>query len=214
MEITPLGLSSFKLRGKAATVVLDPFDPKVVGLKFPKVSADIVVISHEHPDHNRRDLVDDAQIVIEGPGEYEVKGVKVLGISTYHDKEEGKTRGKNTVYRIVIDKVSIVHLGDLGHKLSDAQVDLLEGVDIVLIPVGGVYTITPQEAAVVVSQIEPKMIIPMHYGRPELSAEVFGKLSPVSDFLKEMGKEVIVPQPKLVITKDKLPIEPTIIVLE
>lgn len=214
MEITYIGHSSFKLKGKNATVITDPYDPDKTGLKFPKVTADVVTISHAHSDHNYGKGVDENELVVSGPGEYEYKGVKIFGISSFHDAENGTKRGKNTIYRFVIDKISIVHLGDLGHKLSEKQVDSLGDIDVLLIPVGGKYTITAQEAAAIVSQVEPKIIIPMHYKREGLNESAFGELMGVDQFLKEMGKSEIVPQPKLVLTKDKLPLESMVVVLE
>lgn len=214
MEINFLGHASFRIKGKTATAVTDPYDPQMLGIKYPKVAADIVTISHEHHDHNYSLGVEGAEIIITGPGEYEVKGVKILGVATFHDAEKGQKRGKNTAYRIEMDRISIVHLGDLGHKLTDAQVDVLGNVDIVLIPVGGFYTINAEEATAVVSQLEPKIVIPMHYNRKDIDQSKFGQLGRVEEFLKEMGKENIVPQPKLSVTKEKLPAEPTIVVLE
>ncbi len=214
MEISLIGHASFKLRGKTATVVTDPFDPKVMGIKFPKTTADIVTVSHSHPDHSFVGVLEGDNLVIEGPGEYEVKGVKIWGVPTFHDTTNGKERGKNTVYRMEIDRVSIVHLGDLGHKLTDVQVDSLDGVDILLVPVGGFYTIDGEVAAAISSQLEAKIVIPMHYNRRDLDQKRFGKLAGVDVFLKEMGKSGIIPQPKLLITKEKLPLEPTVVVLE
>lgn len=214
MEIKYLGHSSFLLKGKSGSVVTDPYNSAKVGLKFPKVSANIVTLSHDHDDHNDFKAVEGEPLVIQGPGEYEVAGINVFGIPTFHDSEKGAKRGANTVYRIGIDSVSVVHLGDLGHKLTDEQVERIEKVDILLIPVGGVYTIDAKEAMEVITQLEPLLVIPMHYGRKELKSDVFGELSTLEAFLKEMGKVDIVPQPKLLVTKDKLPTETTVIVLE
>lgn len=214
MEIHFLGHASFKLKGKKAIVVTDPYDPTIVGLKYPKTETNIVTVSHQHADHNYIDGLEKKDLVITGPGEYEAFGVKIWGIATYHDKAEGKDRGKNTVFRIEMDKISVVHLGDLGHKLTDAQVDGLDGVDVLLIPVGGYYTINAEEAALVVSQLEPKIIIPMHYSKPGMNPELVKNLAAVEEFLKEMGKGGIIPQSKLILSKDKLPVEPTVVVLE
>lgn len=210
MEITHLGHSSFKIRGKQASLVTDPFSPAMTGLKFPKVEAEIVLISHQHEDHNQASLVGGNPRVFAGPGEYEVLGVKILGLATFHDEKKGSERGKNTVFQIKMDGLTLVHLGDLGEKLTSQLVEALNGVDLLLIPVGGVYTINGQSAAEVVAQLEPKLVIPMHYQTPVLKFE----LEPVEKFLKEMGKEEVKPQPKLVIGKDKLPEETEVIVLE
>jgi L-ascorbate metabolism protein UlaG (beta-lactamase superfamily) len=214
MEIIRLGHSSFKLQSRQGKLVTDPFNPEITGLKFPKVEADIVTISHLHPDHNQIHLVGGTPLVIIGPGEYEAKGIKIVGVATFHDNNKGADRGKNTVYRIEIDGISLVHCGDLGHKFDDKQLEILDGVDILMIPVGGFYTIDAKLASEVVSQIEPKIIIPMHYNSSELNQKNLSELAPIDNFLKEMAKEGIVPQPKLVVSKDKLPVEPTVIALE
>lgn len=215
MDITYLGHSSFKIRGKSATIVTDPFEPSIVGLKFPKhVGADIVTVSHDHADHNATSVVEGTPYIVNGPGEYEVKGVGIVGFSVFHDAEKGIKRGKNTIYRIEIDGVSIVHLGDLGHILDNGQVESLDGVDVLMVPVGGFYTITAEEAAQVVSEIEPAIVIPMHYGRPELDQKSFGNLTTLVGFLKGMGKEGMTPLPKLTLTKEKLPEEMQVILLQ
>lgn len=215
MDILPLGHSSFKLRGKQATLVTDPYDAGAVGLKFPKnTEADIVTVSHSHPDHSMVAAVIGTPFVVNGPGEYEIKGISVIGIATFHDAEDGKARGKNTAYRIEIDGVRFAHLGDLGHQLSAQQIDILDGLDVLFVPVGGLYTIDAKLAATVVGQIDPKIVIPMHYQTPALKADLAEKLAPVSVFLKEMGKEGVTAVPKLTVTKDKLPAEMQVVVLE
>ncbi|HUD18917.1 MAG TPA: MBL fold metallo-hydrolase [Patescibacteria group bacterium] len=215
MDITYFGQSSFRLRGKSATVVIDPFDPGAVGLKFPKhTEADIVTVSHDHKDHNAVSEVEGSPFVVNGPGEYEIKGVGVVGMSVFHDDQKGAVRGKNTIYRIEIDGLSIVHLGDLGHTLSSEQVDELDGVNILLVPVGGFYTIDAARAVQIIRDIEPSIVIPMHYKTEGLNPKLGDVLAPLSVFMKEIGKEGIVPQPKLSITKDKLPAEMQVVVLE
>lgn len=214
MEITHLGHSCFKLRGRIATLITDPFDPEMLGIKFPKSESDVVTVSHRHPDHDFTDGIEGEKVIVTGPGEYEIKGVSILGIVTYHDNSKGSKSGKNTVYKIVMDGITIVHCGDLGHKLEDSQKEVLTGCDVLLIPVGGTYTINHEEACEIVTQLEPRIVIPMHYKSVNLKNELNDNLADLSLFLKEMGKEGIQPQPKLNITKDKLPTEPIIIVLE
>lgn len=213
MEITWLGHAAFKLRGKSTSIVTDPFSPQMIGFKFPKVEADVVTVSHEHEDHNQVQLVDGNPFVISGAGEYEVKGVSVLGVSCFHDASGGSERGRNTVYLIVIDGLRVCHLGDLGHKLTSDQLEELEGVDILLVPVGGVYTLGPQEAAEVVLQLEPKIIIPMHYKTPGLNPQIFEKLSGVEKFVEKLGEPTL-NQPKLVVTNQTLPEEKQVVILE
>ncbi|MFZ5366265.1 MAG: MBL fold metallo-hydrolase [Patescibacteria group bacterium] len=213
MEISYLGHSSFKIRGKTTTLVTDPYSSEMTGLKFPKVEADILTISHEHEDHNKKELVLGSPFVISGPGEYEVKNVSIFGISSFHDSKEGSERGQNTIYLIEIDGIRICHLGDLGHKLSDLALQELNGVDILFVPVGGIFTLGPRQGAEVISQLEPKIVIPMHYNFPGLNPSVFGKTQTLDDFLHEMGEKAQV-LPKLTVTGDKLPEEMQIIVLE
>lgn len=210
MDIYWYGQAMFKLKGKSATVIIDPFDSEFVGLKLPKdMDANIAVRTHDHKDHSNLEAVTGDPIKISGPGEYEIKGISVTGIGLFHDSKEGQERGKNTIYNITIDNLNIVHLGDLGHVLTEDQAEEVGNCDILLIPVGSVFTIDAKMASEVVSQLEPRIIIPMHYKVEGLKFD----LEPVENFLKEMGVESPQPQPKLSITKDKLPEEPQVVVL-
>lgn len=211
MDIHWYGQACFKIKGKNTTIVIDPFDPEMVGLKLPKdLSGELLLVTHDHKDHAYIEGVNGEPQLIKGPGEYESHGIAIVGVQTYHDTENGAQRGKNTVYNLHIDGVNIVHLGDLGHTLTDEQVQEIGSTDILMIPVGGNYTIDAKLASEVVSQLEPRVIIPMHYKLEGLKVEV-GELAP---FLKEMAVDENTPsQPKLAITKDKLPDEPQVIVL-
>jgi len=195
-----LGHSCFRLKGSQTTIITDPFSPEL-GYKLGKPTARIVTVSHQHPGHSYIEGVGGEPRVIKGPGEYEIGGVLITGISTFHDDEKGASRGKNTVYHIEIDEIAVCHLGDLGHVLTGEQVEELDNVDVLLLPVGGVSTINAPLAAEVVRQLEPKVVIPMHYQTPELKKE----LEPVERFLKEIGVKDIVPQPKLSISRSNLP---------
>lgn len=211
MDITWLGHSAFKVKGKTATIAIDPYDSDSVGLKLPKVEADIVTISHDHSDHNFLQGVAGHSFVATGPGEYEIKGISFVGTASWHDDKQGSERGKNTIYTFNIDGLSLCHLGDLGQEsLTEAQVDEIGQVDVLIIPVGGVYTIDAATAAKVVAQLEPKVVIPMHYKDPELKLD----LEPVENFLKEMSKENIEPQAKYSVTAEKLPEELEVVVLQ
>lgn len=213
MEIIYLGHSCFKLKGKQASIVTDPFDPEMVGIKFPKVEARIVTISHSHPDHNYKQGILGNPVYIEGPGEYEIADVFIHGVMTYHDGKNGEERGKNTIYNINLDNIHIAHLGDLGHLLTDSQLDELGDVDILLVPIGGVYTINVEKASEQVAKIEPKLVIPMHYYSDKLNPETFSGLGKLDEFFKEMGREKTI-VPKLSVTKDKLPQELQVVALE
>lgn len=187
MDITYLGHASFKIKTKTATVVTDPFDSKMVGLKYSGVEGDIVTVSHDHADHNASDKVTGAKKVVAGPGEYEISGVSFIGYPSFHDNEKGAARGKNTIYVIEAEGLRIVHLGDLGHALSEDLINEMGDVDILMIPVGGEYTIGPKEASEMVSKIEPFFVMPMHYMQEGLNKETFAKIEPVETFLKESG---------------------------
>jgi len=200
MDIIWLGHSCFKIRGSHATVIVDPY-PARLGYSLGKPSANIVCVSHQHPGHCYVQDIGGEPRLITGPGEYEISGVLVIGIATFHDQERGSKRGKNTAYIIEIDEVSVCHLGDLGHVLTAEQVEELGNVDVLLLPVGGVSTINAPVAAEVVRQLEPKIVIPMHYKTEALSRE----LDPVEMFLKEMGVKEANPQPKLSISRSSLP---------
>lgn len=203
MDITYLGHSSFRIKTKTATVVTDPFDPKMVGLKFSGVDGEIVTVSHAHNDHNNVSKVTGVKKVIDGPGEYEIAGVSIIGYRSFHDSKNGEERGKNTIYVIEADGLRIAHLGDLGHSLSDDLVSEMGSIDILMIPVGGVFTIGPKEAVEIASKIDPYFIIPMHYKVPEMSESEFPGLEPKETFLKEIGMTVEV-LPKLSIKKEDI----------
>ncbi len=187
MDIIYLGHSSFKIKTKTATVVTDPFDPQMVGFKYSGVEGDIVTVSHDHKDHNASSLVTGAKKVVTGPGEYEIMGVSILGYGSFHDLKDGGERGKNTIYVFEAEGLRLAHLGDLGHPLSDDLVSRMGAIDILIIPVGGEYTIGPKEASEAVSKIDPYFVIPMHYKLDGINPETFAKLEPVDTFLKEVG---------------------------
>lgn len=185
MDITYIGHSCFLIKGKECTLVVDPYNPEHVGYKIPKLSADAVLISHNHPDHSYPEAVSDYRILIDSPGEYEVAGATILGYKTYHDSKEGRERGGNTVFLICIDGINILHLGDLGHPLSDEVLSELPDISVLLIPVGGKYTIDGETAAKTISSIEPIFVVPMHYATPDLKFEK--DLDSLDKFLDEMG---------------------------
>ena len=199
MDVTWLGHGCFRLRGKNAAVVTDPYPP-TIGLKLSRMDADLVTVSHEHDDHTYTQVVRDGAYEVRGPGEYEVAGVSVIGLPTYHDAEKGAKEGRNTVYLIEMDDVRICHLGDLGHKLDDAEAEAVSSPDVLLVPVGGRTTMNAEQAAEVVRQLEPRYVVPMHYAIPGLKLQ----LDPVDRFLKEMGVTSPEAQPKLSVQKSSV----------
>ena len=216
MQITWKGQSCFlvstqKAKNNQVNIVIDPFGPEL-GLRLPGLAGDIVLVTHDHHDHNNIKGVLGEPFVISGPGEYEIKEVYVRGIHSWHDNADGKERGANTIYVINAEDLRICHLGDLGqNELNQEQMEAIGEVDILMVPVGGNYTISSKEAMKIMSQIEPKITIPMHYNIPKLKV----KLEGVEGFLKSLGIKQMVPEQKLSVKKkDILPDEAKIIVLE
>lgn len=222
IDIYFYGQACFKIKGKSGSVVFDPYDEQMTGLPKLKVDGDIVCVSHNHEDHNNSDAVklsadassgsiaEGKPFLISGPGEYEKSGISIVGVSSFHDNTEGSERGKNIIYNVRIDDVNFVHLGDFGQKkLTQEQVEELSSCDVLLIPAGGVYTIEAKDAPDIISQLEPRVIIPMHYKLPGLKFD----LAEVKDFLTVMGKESAEALSKLSVSREKLPEEPEIVVL-
>lgn len=203
MDITYLGHSSFKIKTKTATLVTDPFDSDMVGIKYPATDADIVTVSHKHKDHNAVSKVSGVKKILDGPGEYEISGVSVIGLPSFHDNKKGEERGKNTIFVIEADGLKVAHLGDLGHSLSDEEIGEMGSIDVLLLPVGGAFTIGPKEAADVARKIDPYFIVPMHYKVDGMNESNFAGLEPKETFLKEIGMSVEV-LPKLTIKKDDI----------
>jgi len=209
MEITWYGHSFFRIKAREGSIVTDPFS-KQIGYSVPRVTADIVTISHNHPGHNNAEAIKGEPKVIRGPGEYEVKGIFVFGIPTNHDKRNGRERGRNTVFLFEMENLTVCHLGDLGHVLNQSQVEALGEVGVLLIPVGGTSTLTAPLAVEVVNLIDPRIVVPMHYRTPAVTL----KLDPLDKFLKEIGTKVEAPQESLKVTAGSLPEETQIVVLE
>ena len=179
MELTWYGLSCFRLaeRGRAS-IVTDPYDGNL-GLPLLKLRADVVTISHDAPGHNYADAVTGYRYALNGPGEYEIGSVFITGIATSHiDQSE-----RNVLYVFNYDGLSIAHLGDLAKVPSQTQIEALEQVNILLLPVGGGNSLNAAQAAELVSMLEPDIVVPMHYQLPGLRLDLDG----AERFLKEMG---------------------------
>src|SRR3989344_6051851 len=214
MEITYVGHACFKIKGKEHTLVIDPYDPKKTGYKLPKLEADIVLSTHQHFDHNYIEGVTGYSLLIDGPGEYETKNTFIYGIPTYHDDKEGKDRGENTMYLIEIEGFTVLHAGDLGHDLSKETLEMIAGVDVLLIPVGGTYTIDAKTAVKVISSLEPGIVVPMHFQTEDLT-DLSKDLDSVDKFLDEMGVEdTAKKQDKLKISsRSEIPEETEVVIL-
>jgi L-ascorbate metabolism protein UlaG (beta-lactamase superfamily) len=214
MELTWLGHSCFRLRGKDATVITDPPAPST-GYSTGRLTADIVTVSHRHPGHSHAAGVAGEPKVVDGPGEYEIKQTLISGVQTYHDNERGKRLGRNTVYLITLDDIHICHLGDLGDKLDNRAQEALEGCDVLLVPVGGGNALNAEQAAQVITQLEPKIVVPMHYLTPAYKGGGPNEppLEGVERFCREMGVEPPEPGAKLTVTPATLPATTQIVLL-
>lgn len=178
MQIQYYGHSCFKIVTKPAgrateaiTLFFDPFD-KEIGLRPPQGQADVVFVSHDHYDHNNVSALKGNPVVISSPGEYSVKGINVMGIDSFHDSSEGAERGRSTIFVIETEEFKICHLGDLGGDLSGKQLDEIDGVDILFVPVGGKFTIDGKKATELIRKIEPAIVIPMHYKLEGTSVDI------------------------------------------
>lgn len=184
MIVTWLGHSCFLLEGgKGPSLLLDPFYEDEVGYGLPPIRADIVLISHDHLDHNNALAAGRDAKQISGPGKYNCLGVDILGIESYHDAECGRLRGANTIFCFALDGIRVCHLGDLGHALSQDQVKAIGAVDLLFLPIGGRYTIDAAGANVVIRQLKPAVSVPMHYQTRALCFD----LDPVDVFLEGKG---------------------------
>ncbi len=206
MEIFWLGHSCFRLRGRDATVVTDPCPPST-GYRIGKLTADVVTISQNVPERSYLQGFSGEPKVLNGPGEYEVSGVLITGVRTDHERKEGP---RNTAYVLDIDDLRVCHLGAMSRVPTGDDVEVLSGVDVLLIPVGGGQTLGAAAAAEAVSLLEPRIIIPMHY-KTEVST---GDLEQVDRFLREVSAQAKTPEPRLNVTRSSVPQDPTVVLLE
>ncbi len=209
MEITWYGHSCFRLSERGVVIITDPFGDSL-GYRRPRIRADVVTISHDHPGHSNRIGFRGRPRFFEGAGEYEVRDVFITGIATYHDGRRGAFRGRNTVFLFEFASITVCHLGDLGHIPDQSQVEALSDVDLLLVPVGGLHTIDASKAAEVISLIEPRLVIPMHYRTPKETA----RLQTIEKFLNEMGMPASAPLPELKVTRSGLPEETQVVILD
>lgn len=204
MNITWFGQSCFRFEAKEGSILIDPFS-RDIGLRPPRTKDDVVLVSHEHYDHNNLDGLAEDTSVFRGPGEYEAKGMAMTGVLSYHDDTKGTERGLNTIFVIRAEDMTLCHLGDLGQaQLTADQIEAIGDVDILMVPVGGTFTLDGKTAAALVQQIEPKVVIPMHYKIAGLSVALDGP----EKFVRELGLE---PEKtdKLKIAAKTLPVEET-----
>jgi len=204
-EFRWFGHNCFRIRAREATILTDPVG-RITGYTLAKQTADIVTLSHDHPGHANLDAVKPSgtppvpPTIVRGPGEYEIHDVFVTGIRTYHDDARGAERGHNTVYLLELEGMVVCHLGDLGHPLTEEQAEVMANVDVLLVPAGGGDVLEPAQAAEVVAQLAPKLVIPMQYATPK-GDKALGGLEP---FAKELGLELPPAEEKLTLRQSDL----------
>lgn len=210
MKIKWYGHSCFVFTASDGTrLVTDPFDGSI-GYKIPRVEADIILVSHDHYDHNYIEAISGDPVIVNTPGSHNVRGVHINGISTFHDDMKGGKRGSNIIFVFKMDGLNVCHLGDLGHILLREHVEKIGPVDVLHIPVGGTFTIDAAAAQEVVSQLKPRVIIPMHFKTQDVSLPI----APVDDFIERMGGGEELNSCFVEITSETLPVDQKIIVLK
>jgi L-ascorbate metabolism protein UlaG (beta-lactamase superfamily) len=215
MKIKWLGHSSFLLTAADGTTVLtDPYESNSFSgaLKYAPYTepVDIVTISHDHADHGYTKGLVGKPTIVKWTGAYNAKGINIKGVAVFHDTEKGRQRGNNIVFVITVDRLNICHCGDLGHILSAADIALIGPIDIQLIPVGGFYTIDANDATAVVKQLNPKIVIPMHF----LTDKCSFPIKPVDEFLKGKTNYRMGTSSEIELAADSLPAKQEIVVLQ
>jgi L-ascorbate metabolism protein UlaG (beta-lactamase superfamily) len=203
-----LGHASFLIESLGTKLLTDPFNDQI-GYQVCPDQVDIVTVSHEHWDHNAVDMLKGSPRIIRGTDTFELPGYTIRGVSSFHDKKQGQERGRNTIYKITAEGIDIVHLGDLGQVLTAQQIKDIGNVDILLVPVGGRYTLDAADAYQVVEQLQPEITVPMHFLTPHVSLR---ELAPVEAFTAKFPR--VVKKPCLEISQDGLKGESRVIVLD
>jgi L-ascorbate metabolism protein UlaG (beta-lactamase superfamily) len=215
VDLSWLGHACFRLRGRDVTILTDPYEADGWGYAPLATSANVVTISNDHPHHAGLSGVEGHPKVFRGPGEYETGGVLIWGVRTSRPAD-GAAQGspaKNTAFIIQIEELTVCHLGDLAAApLSSEELTHIKDADVLLVPVGGNCTINATQAAAIVAQVEPKLIVPMHYATDETRGRLV--LDEVDRFCKELGATEVAPRSRLSITPTGLPSEPTVVLMQ
>jgi L-ascorbate metabolism protein UlaG (beta-lactamase superfamily) len=217
MEITWLGHSAIRIRGSLVTIVTDPFSSSV-GFRMAQTKADVVTISHDHPNHAHMQAMEGQPRLLRGPGEYEIANFYIHGIGTPRQSPQTEAepeetapvnRQINTVFTFRGEGLNICHLGDISRELSPRQAEELNQTEVLIVPVGGHCTLGVDKVAQMVSLIGPRIVIPVHYRVAGVTAE----LEPLESFLSEMGVSEVSPQTRLNVTATNLPRDFTVVAL-
>ncbi len=189
------------------TVITDPHDGRSIGIPAPNVQGDIILVSHDHYDHNSVKSVDkkDSKVITD-IRKKNIEDVEIKGFESFHDESQGAKRGENIIFRFKIDNITFCHLGDLGHELNDEITSNFGDIDVLFIPIGGTFTIDCKKAWKVIKKIKPKIVIPMHYKIGGLSLPISG----IEPFLKKNPYKVLHVGNEIDIEKEDLPKEPEV----
>jgi L-ascorbate metabolism protein UlaG (beta-lactamase superfamily) len=214
VDLSWLGHACFRLRGRDVTIVTDPFEGDDWGYPPVATTANVVTISNDHPHHAGFSAIDGRPRILRGPGEYEIGGALIWGVRTSRRKDEANLGvARNTAFVIQLEELTVCHLGDLADApLSPEELARIKDADVLLVPVGGNCTINATQAAEVVAQVEPKLIVPMHFATDETRGHL--ALDEIQRFCKELGATEVAPRARLSITPTSLPSEPTVVLLE
>jgi L-ascorbate metabolism protein UlaG (beta-lactamase superfamily) len=212
MRIQWFGHSSFLLvSNDGTTIVTDPYEPEGYNgmIKYDPIgiTPDIVTISHNHPDHCGVDQFENDFQTISTPGSKTIRDIKIAGFEWYHDAEMSVP---NIIFLMNIDRIRVCHLGDIGSELTPQMMERIGDIDILLIPVGGRYTIGPAEATALIGRMRPKIAIPMHYLTPKIGFQ----LLPVDEFLQGKDNVIVLNSTEFEITKEQLPEQTSIVILQ
>ncbi len=212
MKITWIGHACFLLEAPEGRVLTDPFD-KAIPYRFPSTPVDVVTVSHDHFDHNAADRVKGTPEIVRGDGPHTAAGITLHGVPAFHDTEKGNKRGRNTIYTFTLDGLHIAHLGDLGHPLSEEQLASLADVEVILIPVGGFFTIDANQAAGLVAKLpNVRVIIPMHYKTDRLDDSF--PIDTVEKFAGRMQNVREIGSAEVTLTRNDLPANPEVWILD
>jgi L-ascorbate metabolism protein UlaG (beta-lactamase superfamily) len=188
MRLTWLGHACFLIEADGKRIVTDPYNEKVP-YDFPEVAADVVTVSHGHHDHNAVERVSGSPAVVEATGSFDLRGISVHGIPAVHDDQGGAERGENILYRFELEGLILAHLGDLGTALDQGQLAALKDVQILLCPVGGHYTIGPQQAAELIGGLpELRVVVPMHYKTERIPDWPIGPVDPFASLMDNVRR--------------------------
>lgn len=203
MKIKWIGHSCFLIEGDGMRIITDPYNEQLP-YRPPDYTVDIVTVTHEHFDHNAVDRVKGNPTVIRGVGEHTARGITFTGIASFHDEEQGKKRGKNTIFKFMLEGVTLAHFGDLGHRLTDVQTAALADTQVAFIPVGGYFTIGPNEAVDIAKRLSKlRVIFPMHY-KTDILGDDF-PIAPVENFARRMQNIKKIGSSEVTLTKESLP---------